>query len=81
MQILVLLLLSLCVDPPVLLLDEVTAALDNESEREVLIALRSVMHRRTTIVVAHRLSTVRLRSTFKVVIQYSLACSIEIVFP
>ncbi|KQZ15108.1 ABC transporter ATP-binding protein [Mesorhizobium sp. Root554] len=43
---------------PVLLLDEATSALDNESEAKVQQALSEVMHDRTTIVIAHRLSTV-----------------------
>ncbi|MGH6763606.1 MAG: ABC transporter ATP-binding protein [Phyllobacterium sp.] len=43
---------------PILLLDEATSALDNESERLVQQALDEVMRDRTTIVVAHRLSTV-----------------------
>ncbi len=43
---------------PILVLDEATAALDNESESKVQQALAKVMEGRTTIVIAHRLSTV-----------------------
>ncbi|MEZ5647715.1 MAG: ABC transporter ATP-binding protein [Alphaproteobacteria bacterium] len=43
---------------PILLLDEATAALDTESERHVQIALDALMEGRTTIVIAHRLTTV-----------------------
>jgi subfamily B ATP-binding cassette protein MsbA len=46
-------------DPRVLLLDEATSSLDNESERLVQQALERLMESRTTIVVAHRLSTIR----------------------
>ena len=50
---------ALLKNAPILLLDEATAALDAESERQVQEALKSLQAGRTTIVVAHRLATVR----------------------
>jgi ATP-binding cassette subfamily B protein len=46
-------------DPPILLLDEATSSLDAESERLVQAALEELMKNRTTLVIAHRLATVK----------------------
>ncbi len=46
-------------DPPVIIFDEATSALDNESEKAVQASLEKLTNNRTTIVIAHRLSTVR----------------------
>ena len=46
-------------DPPILLLDEATSSLDAESERLVQAALEGLMKNRTTLVIAHRLATVK----------------------
>ena len=46
-------------DPPILILDEATSALDAEAEGIVQRALENLMQGRTTLVIAHRLATVR----------------------
>jgi len=50
---------ALLCDPVLLLLDEATSALDAESEQAVQQALDGLMHKRTTLVIAHRLATVQ----------------------
>ena len=46
-------------NPPVLILDEATAAMDNETEKQVLQSLAELSRKRTTLTIAHRLATVR----------------------
>jgi len=50
---------AVLVDPPVLILDEATSAVDNETEAAIQRSLERISHDRTTIVIAHRLSTIR----------------------
>jgi subfamily B ATP-binding cassette protein MsbA len=50
---------ALLKNAPILILDEATAALDSDSERQVQAAIERLMEGRTTLVIAHRLSTVR----------------------
>lgn len=54
-------------DPPILVLDESTSALDSETEKLVQESLQEVMKGRTTIVIAHRLSTIYLADQIAVV--------------
>jgi len=50
---------ALLKDPPILILDEATASVDTETEREIQQALERLLGTRTSFVIAHRLSTVR----------------------
>jgi ATP-binding cassette, subfamily B, bacterial len=50
---------ALLMNPDVLVFDEATSSLDYESERSIQLAMRSILGTRTTIIIAHRLSTVR----------------------
>lgn len=58
---------ALLKNAPILILDEATSSLDTEAEREVQRALNALMEGRTTLVIAHRLSTVRRADKIEVV--------------
>jgi ATP-binding cassette subfamily B protein len=62
-------------DPALLLLDEATSALDAQSERQVQLALETLMQGRTSIVIAHRLATVRKVDRILVIDQGTLVAS------
>ncbi len=63
---------ALLKDPRILLLDEATSSLDSESEHEVQDALGRLMQGRTTVIIAHRLSTVRIAHRIAVLEKGSL---------
>jgi ATP-binding cassette subfamily B protein len=50
---------AIVLDPPILILDDALSAVDTYTEEEILSRLRDVMRARTSIIVSHRISTVR----------------------
>lgn len=54
---------AIVLEPPILILDDATAAIDPETEQEIMAAMDNAMQGRTTFVVAHRLSTLRRADT------------------
>ncbi len=60
-------------DPKILILDEATSSLDAESEKLVQIALNDLMKNRTTIVIAHRLATIRMVDSIYVIKEGQIA--------
>lgn len=57
---------AMLMDPRILILDEATSALDAESEHQVQQAIGELMHERTTVIIAHRLATIRDADTIAV---------------
>ncbi|MCY3660783.1 MAG: ATP-binding cassette domain-containing protein, partial [Caldilineaceae bacterium] len=51
---------ALLLDPPILLMDEATANVDSDTEQQIQQAIERVAHGRTVVVIAHRLSTLRM---------------------
>jgi ATP-binding cassette subfamily B protein len=58
---------TLLVNPPILVLDDATSAIDVQIEQQIHEALRGLMHERTTLIIAHRLSTISLADRVAVV--------------
>jgi ABC-type multidrug transport system fused ATPase/permease subunit len=64
---------ALLKDPPVLILDEATASVDTATEKDIQIALDHLLAGRTSLIIAHRLSTVRKATAIAVVDQGRIA--------
>jgi len=64
---------ALLKDPPVLILDEATASVDTATEKEIQLALEHLLAGRTSLIIAHRLSTVRKADAIAVVDQGRIA--------
>ena len=64
---------ALLKDPPVLILDEATASVDTATEKEIQQALEHLLAGRTSLIIAHRLSTVRKADAIAVVDQGRIA--------